>query len=300
MEKEQSLRVEDTEKRFYRRNNTLLDGEDTEMNLCRRPSLLELPTMNHRRHAHSRNPSRSNSRASQSHDSNGMVVSALHWDDADIDSWLDEIEMTEYNSLFKQQAITTGRRLLSLTEDHLKEIGVSKVGHRLELQSHIDELRKAAGWVSRAAYVDIPTLLNQLDLAKTQKTLKLYPKRIILIRHAESEGNVDTSVYAKIPDNQLKLTERGVSQATRAGEELKELVGNEIVTFYVSPYLRSRLTYKYLRRAFLDEQVMFYREDPRLREQEWGNFQDSSHVPEIMEERRKIGAFYYRFATGER
>lgn len=111
---------------------------------------------------------------------------------------------------------------------------------------------------------------------------------------------MDTSVYAKIPDNQLKLTERGVSQATRAGEELKELVGNEIVTFYVSPYLRSRLTYKYLRRAFLDEQVMFYREDPRLREQEWGNFQDSSHVPEIMEERRKIGAFYYRFATGER
>lgn len=75
----------------------------------------------------------------------------------------------------------------------------------------------------------------------------------------------------------------------RAGEELKELVGNEIVTFYVSPYLRSRLTYKYIRRAFLDEQVtccsysclcsvlpvqvMFYREDPRLREQEWGNFQ---------------------------
>ena len=25
---------------------------------------------------------------------------------------------------------------------------------------------------------------------------------------------MDTSVYAKIPDNQLKLTERGVSQAT--------------------------------------------------------------------------------------
>ena len=80
-------------------------------------------------------------------------------------------------------------------------------------------------------------------------------------------------MYAKIPDNQLKLTEKGISQALvsinffvamitlivnsgqKAGEELKELVGNEMVTFYVSPYLRSRLTYKYIRRAFSDEQV---------------------------------------------
>ena len=46
----------------------------------------------------------------------------------------------------------------------------------------------------------------------------------------------------------------GFNQKT--GEDLKELLGNEIVTFYVSPYLRSRLTYKYIRQAFLDEQVL--------------------------------------------
>ena len=47
-------------------------------------------------------------------------------------------------------------------------------------------------------------------------------------------------------------------------------------------------------------QVVAVREDPRIREQEWGNFQDPSMVNEVMEERRKVGAFFYRFLTGER
>ena len=137
-----------------------LDVEETEVNLCRRPSLLDIPSVNRGRHGHSRNNSRPSSRASFSLDMNGLDVSILHWDDAGVDSWLDEIGMKEYKSLFKQQAITNGRRLLSTTEKHLKEIGIV-VGDRLELMFHIDELRKTAGWVSRAAFVDIPTLLNQ-------------------------------------------------------------------------------------------------------------------------------------------
>ena len=198
MEKDQTLRVEDAQRILCRKS---IDSEDTGMNLCRRPSLLDLPG-HRRRLGHSRSPSRSSSRASQSYDSNGFDAVVLHWDSMDIDSWLEEIDMTDYKHLFKQQEITTGRRLLSLQEEHLKEIGVIKVGHRLELSFQIDELRKAAGWVSRAAFVDIPTLLNQLvfiitckyiftsylfslDIAKMQKTLKLYPKRIILIRHGE-------------------------------------------------------------------------------------------------------------------
>ena len=47
-------------------------------------------------------------------------------------------------------------------------------------------------------------------------------------------------------------------------------------------------------------QVLYYREDPRIREQEWGNFQDPSLMEKVMDERRRIGAFFYRFATGER
>lgn len=46
--------------------------------------------------------------------------------------------------------------------------------------------------------------------------------------------------------------------------------------------------------------MLYYHEDPRIREQEWGNFQEPSQMDAIMVERRKIGAFFYRFPTGER
>ena len=194
VDKNQTLRVEDVQRILCRRAT---DSEETGMNLCRRPSLLDL--IGDRRVMRST----SNSWGSQSYDSNDFDSAVLQWGSTDIDSWLEEIGMAGYDFLFRQQNITTGRRLLSLTEEHLKEIGkgMITVGNRLEILFHIDELRKAAGWVSRTAFVDIPTLLNQsvfiitckyfefhslrLDTAKMQKTLKLYPKRIILIRHGE-------------------------------------------------------------------------------------------------------------------
>lgn len=101
-----------------------------------------------------------------------------------------------------------------------------------------------------------------------------------------------------------------------AGHELKRLIGQESVTFYVSPFLRSRQTYEHLRMCFHDEQVgkmscecdvlgslsqvTYYREDPRLREQEWGNYQDPTKMEKIKQQRKETGAFYFRFPTGER
>ena len=52
--------------------------------------------------------------------------------------------------------------------------------------------------------------------------------------------------------------------------------------------------------VYLSLQVLHVRTDPRIREQEWGNFQDPAKMPEIIAERRTIGSFYYRFPTGER
>lgn len=47
-------------------------------------------------------------------------------------------------------------------------------------------------------------------------------------------------------------------------------------------------------------QVLHHHEDPRLREQEWGNYQDPAKIDEIKQQRRETGAFYFRFPTGER
>ena len=65
------------------------------------------------------------------------------------------------------------------------------------------------------------------------------PNRIILIRHGESEGNVDKNQYQFIPDYALNLTSKGIEQAHRAGNEIKNIVGSESIYAYVSPDRKS-------------------------------------------------------------
>eukprot|EP00736_Rhodelphis_marinus_P009068 Rmarinus@m.1961 len=124
------------------------------------------------------------------------------------------------------------------------------------------------------------------------------PKRIILIRHGESEGNVEKSVYRRKADNQLELTERGRRQARAAGEELKKLIGEEKIMFYCSPVTRTRQTFAEISKSF-DQKQYRLREDPRLREQEWGNYQNPDQMRQIEADRLSVGRFYYRFPEGE-
>lgn len=95
------------------------------------------------------------------------------------------------------------------------------------------------------------------------------PHRIILVRHGECHANTDESKFATEPDYTIELTENGIRQAYEAGLKLKELVGNETMYFYVSPFWRTRSTFENIVRSFPHSQFE-YSEEPRLREQEWG------------------------------
>ena len=57
------------------------------------------------------------------------------------------------------------------------------------------------------------------------------PKRIILIRHGESEGNVDRAIYNVKPDYALELTEKGKQQARDVGKKLADLVKGQSTFF---------------------------------------------------------------------
>ena len=70
------------------------------------------------------------------------------------------------------------------------------------------------------------------------------PHRIILVRHGECHANTDVSKFATEPDYTIELTENGIRQAYEAGLKLKELVGNETLYFYVSPFWRTRSTFE--------------------------------------------------------
>ncbi len=124
------------------------------------------------------------------------------------------------------------------------------------------------------------------------------PKRIILIRHGESEGNIDKAIYGDKPDYALLLTQKGKQQASAAGKTLKELVKEEKLRFYVSPLFRTRQTFQQIIKSF-PESNSDYHEEPRLREQEWGHLRSPEECIEVEKLRDAYGTFYFRIPDGE-
>ncbi len=124
------------------------------------------------------------------------------------------------------------------------------------------------------------------------------PKRIILVRHGESQGNIDTSSHETIPDYELKLTDKGREQAQEAGQKINELVGDELVYSYISPFYRTRQTFAGID-SVIGDKVVKTIEDSRIREQDWGNLRSYDEEKKIMKERGEYGIFYFHIQNGE-
>ena len=159
----------------------------------------------------------------------------------------------------------------------------------------------AARWLLLAALPPAALLAWRL-LPKPSKPKRLRkpskPKRLILVRHGESQGNVDQTIYASVPDHALHLTERGWTQALCAGKELRRILGDERTVWYVSPYVRTRETLHAIAQAFGGLDALHWKEDPRIREQDFGNYQNPERMAVQKEERWAFGQFYYRFPDG--
>jgi broad specificity phosphatase PhoE len=127
----------------------------------------------------------------------------------------------------------------------------------------------------------------------------LLPKRLLLVRHGESAANADRSVYSHTPDWKIPLTALGEQQAKDCAASIKDIVQNDKVYLYTSPYRRARQTLEHIRAALDPKQVEGEREDERLREQEMGNFQPYDQMKATWDERQQSSRFYYRFPNGE-
>lgn len=128
---------------------------------------------------------------------------------------------------------------------------------------------------------------------------------ILLVRHGESESNRDKSVNCHTPNHCIPLTSIGKQQALLAGHKLVTniLREDDSIMFYTSPYERARQTLKgIIEGGNLDEQKINYKvcEEPRMREQDFGNFQgNNSDMEKIWKERAHYGHFFYRIPFGE-
>ncbi|MFS7955993.1 putative phosphoglycerate/bisphosphoglycerate mutase, active, histidine phosphatase superfamily [Helianthus anomalus] len=133
------------------------------------------------------------------------------------------------------------------------------------------------------------------------------PKRIILVRHGESEGNRDGSTYSTVPDHQIALTQQqGISQARLAGTQIRQVVSGSDslpdtwkVYFYVSPYTRTRSSLREIARSFPRKCVIGVKEKCRIREPDFGNFHITEEMKVIKDVRQRFGRFFYRFPKGE-
>lgn len=115
-----------------------------------------------------------------------------------------------------------------------------------------------------------------LRLYGTQKNNAFLPgiKRIILIRHGQSLGNIDERAYVETADWRIPLTSKGREEARLAGKKVDALLhldanGNKMkekgkVYFYVSPYLRTRQSLREILREVGKESIVGIREDPRM------------------------------------
>ncbi|KAH6640728.1 histidine phosphatase superfamily [Chaetomium tenue] len=136
------------------------------------------------------------------------------------------------------------------------------------------------------------------------------PRLIILVRHAQSEGNKNRDIHQTIPDHRVKITQDGWQQAYEAGRRLRTMLReDDTLHFFTSPYRRTRETTEGILATltsddpepspFKRDNIKVY-EEPRLREQDFGNFQPcSAEMERMWQERADYGHFFYRIPNGE-
>ncbi|OGL74464.1 hypothetical protein A3E39_01695 [Candidatus Uhrbacteria bacterium RIFCSPHIGHO2_12_FULL_60_25] len=128
-----------------------------------------------------------------------------------------------------------------------------------------------------------------------------WPSLLVLVRHAESEGNLRTAEERATFDratHNYALTERGREQARLTGEFIRNTYA-DFDAYYVSYYRRSHETMKIM---YPDAKIY---EDPRLAEAQRGiwhmmtNEQVKMRFPEEIERKEREGLYHYRPFGGE-
>jgi broad specificity phosphatase PhoE len=147
---------------------------------------------------------------------------------------------------------------------------------------------------------------GNLSSSYEERKRERLPDLVILVRHGESEGNVDKTLWWKVPDNKIRLTEKGRLQAMQVGERIERVLQHyesnlgicmQRLHIHASPFERTIETARLARKS-IEHRVARHNMCPRLREQEFGNMQ-SADFKAYREEQKYVGRFWYRFPTGE-
>ena len=124
------------------------------------------------------------------------------------------------------------------------------------------------------------------------------PKKIIVMRHAESLEDVDNTVYAHTTDLDIALSSKGEKQAKNMRAKLLDLIDGKTVHFYMSPGLRLKQTYDLMTTRLPGGIKYSFIVEPLILKQFWGDVTVENRR-EIEIARYKEGVLVYKFPNGE-
>lgn len=183
--------------------------------------------------------------------------------------------------------------------------------HNRFLTSSSKSFKTPCNGQAKSMYTRRLTTSSAWRMKPNCSTTNTNPQYILLVRHGESEGNCDKSVNRHTPNHKICLTSQGHEQARRAGLVLREFleqfgekdgVNARSVLFYTSPYLRARQTCHDIIEGIKDLEGVQYqvKEEARMREQDFGNFQSTpEEMEKIWAQRAHYGHFFFRIPHGE-
>lgn len=118
---------------------------------------------------------------------------------------------------------------------------------------------------------------------------------LILVRHGESEGNVDESVYYTKPDHKIELTPKGENQAIEVGQQLNNLypLKNKNILIH-SPWTRAKRTANII----AEQMSISCKEDPLIHEISIVNSFSCMQIKEDFESEEKSNFSQYWHKTG--
>lgn len=156
-----------------------------------------------------------------------------------------------------------------------------------------------------------------IEIPNSDRGTMAPPKFIYLVRHGQSQANVNHDLLKTVPDWKVALTEQGRQQAADAGRFIRDDIIKEFpkglylpaMAAYCSPYKRTQETLHHISERVNDPRCnapskqyingWSIKYDPRIREQDWGNYKDAEGAKKIEDERDKFGTFFYRIPDGE-
>ena len=123
-------------------------------------------------------------------------------------------------------------------------------------------------------------------------------KRALLVRHAESEEDVDPTIRSHIIDSRISVTAAGKKQVEELARKLRPSIKSCTSVRLIASVTNRALQTTQLFSSHFPQKKFDVVHDDRIRSLNWGNV-DETTIRQVERERYKVGVLYFQFPEGD-